>query len=157
MLCRAANSRYEVERSRARQNGDYNGVVDAAPAREHLSELSKLGVGRHAVAAASDVPESSLYAIIKGEQTRISARNLRRILAVTTEARADRSIVPAGPTWRLIHQLLEGGYTRQQIARWLGSTAKNPALQLRRDRITAANASKVERLYKRIQEGRVSR
>ena len=34
--CRAANSRYETGRLRARREGDWNGYVDAATSREWL-------------------------------------------------------------------------------------------------------------------------
>jgi len=51
--CRAANSRYECARFRARREGDSRGIVDAAKARQHIDELSALGVGRRTIAEAS--------------------------------------------------------------------------------------------------------
>jgi len=70
---------------------------------------------------------------------------------------ADGALVPAGPTWKLLNKLLEAGYTRMFLAKQLGSRAKRPVLQVQAERITALTASKVERLYRRIKEGRVSR
>jgi hypothetical protein len=70
---------------------------------------------------------------------------------------ADRALVAAGRTWALLNELLEAGYTKTFRAKQLGSRAKTPSLQIEGDRITALTASKVERLYRRIWEGRVSR
>ena len=55
-----------------------------------------------------------------------------------------------------LNELLEAGYTKTFVAKQLGRRAKTPSLQIQADRITALTPSKVERLYRRIQEGRVS-
>jgi hypothetical protein len=148
MLCRAANSRYECERAAARRRGRGNGIVDASRARAHLLRLSRAGVGRDAVRHASDVSRTVLQGIAAGRKTMIRAETERRILAVDASARADGSLVPAGRTWQRIDELLEEGYTKAFIARALG--AKTPALQVRRDRILARTAVKVERLYRSL-------
>ena len=70
---------------------------------------------------------------------------------------ADRALVSGGRTWALLNELLAAGYTKTFLAKQLGSRSKTPSLQVEADRITALTASKVERLYRRIQEGRVSR
>lgn len=155
MPCRAANSRYETERALARKNGDWNGVVDASPARSHLRSLSKAGVGRDSIAAACDVPASTIDKIRKGEKPRIRNRTLSRILAVDERARAAHSTVPIGPTLRLIDELVSDGYTRAQIAVWMGY--ETPALQFRSQLITVQRAVDFERLYKRIRAGLVAR
>ena len=53
--------------------------------------------------------------------------------------------------------MLAEGYTKTFLARQMGSRAKRPSLQIEAHRITALTASKVERLYRRIREGRVFR
>jgi len=62
----------------------------------------------------------------------------------------DCSLVPADSTMRIIEKLLAEGFTKQELARRLGSTAKVPALQLRRDRVTARNRHKVEQLAREL-------
>ena len=146
--CRAANSRYETARAAARKAGDWNGVVDAAPARAHLLKLGRQGVGYKSVAAAASVAVSVVAKIRSGERVQVRASTARRILGVTADARADASTVPAGPTWRRIRQLLEEGYTKGRIARELG--AQRPALQLGRRRVLASTAVRVERLHRRL-------
>jgi hypothetical protein len=76
---------------------------------------------------------------------------------VDRTAIADRALVAAGRTWVLLNELLEAGYSKTFLAKQLGSRSKTPSLQVEADRITALTASKVERLYRRIREGRISR
>lgn len=146
--CRAANSRYETERSAARRAGEWNGIVLAAPAAAHIFHLGRQGVGYKSVADASGVARSVVAKIRSGERQHVRAATASRILAVTADARADASTVPAGPTWRRVRQLLEEGYTKARLARELG--AQTPALQLGRRRVLAITAVRVERLYQRL-------
>lgn len=143
--CRSANAAYERERIQARNNGDWNGIVPASGARKHLRWLSRNGIGRRSVYAACDVAETVLVEIMSGKKKRIRARTERLIMAVTADAAADRSRIDAGPTWKLINELLSVGYTRGDIALKLGYS--RPALQFRKDKITARNAFEVARVH----------
>lgn len=145
--CRRANSDYERERQAARQAGDWNGLVDATEARQHIRKLSRQGIGRRAVAAASDVGETIIFEIRSGRRKRIRARTARKILAVTRQAVSDRALVPAARAWQLIEQLLDEGFTKTHLARQLGYAR---ALQLNRQRITAANDLAVQKLHRRL-------
>jgi len=126
----------------------WNGNVAAASVRAHLAQLSRAGVGRNAVSAASDVPRSILAAVLAGRKTKLRQRTARRILGITAEALSDHALVPAGPTWKLIGALLDEGFTKGEIARRLGR--KTPALQLRRDHVLAVTALRVRRLHDAI-------
>jgi hypothetical protein len=137
--CRRSNSDYERERAAARAAGDWNGIVDAAPARRHL----------RVVAAASDVALSVIADVRAGRKLKIRARSERRILAVTPACRGDAALVPAGPTWERIEWLLDEGFTKGRIALELGR--KTRALQLNREWVTARNAAAVEALVRRYQ------
>lgn len=146
--CRRANTTYEKTRAVARKQGDWNGVVSAKAARKHLNWLSYHGVGRRAVGAATDIADSILFKIISGERESIRARTERKILSVTTAAAADHSLIPAGPTWTLIGQLIKAGFTKTQIAIGLGY--KTPALQISKSTVTVRNAFDVEKLHARM-------
>lgn len=148
--CRAAASRYESERLAKRKAGEWNGLVPAEPVRVHLGRLSRQGVGYKSAADAAGVSRSTVGAILAGRRTQLRAQAAKRLLAVDREAVADHALVPAVRTWRLIEQLLKEGFTKTELARRLGSSARAPALQLRRDYVTAVNASKVERLYRQV-------
>lgn len=147
--CRRANSDYERERKIARAAGDWNGYVSAEAARTHLLKLAKLGVGRRAVSAASDVAETVLSEIRTGRKQRIRARTERKIMAVTKSCASDHAIVSARHTWRRLDALLEEGFSRTALARLLGSTARKPALQIGREFCTVRNAARVEAIYQR--------
>jgi hypothetical protein len=150
LRCRAANSSYETARAAARRRGEWNGLVSAERARQQLVALSRQGVGRRAVSAACDVGETTLQEIRSGAKTQIRAATERRILAVTKDAIADHALVGGGRTHQRLRRLLEEGFTKTELARRLGSTAKVPALQLTPGRVTARNAMKVERLYRLV-------
>jgi hypothetical protein len=149
MLCRAANSRYETMRAAARKNGDWNGIVSAKLARRHIQKLARQGVGRRAIAAASDVADSIVHAIKTGRKKMIRKRTETKILAVSADARGDKSLVPAKHTWVLINRLLRHGFTKTALAQRLGYAR---AIQFDKEFVTARNALKVERFYRRIME-----
>lgn len=143
-----ANCAYEKSRAAARKAGDWNGIVDAAPARAHLAALSGDGVGRRTVGDVAGVSDSVLTEIIAGRKTRIRARTERAILVVTVAAAADRALIDAGPTWVLLDELIADGYSKSAIAAALGY--KTRALQLNRNQVTVRNAYEVERLYEQL-------
>lgn len=148
--CRRANSAYEAARKVARANGEGNGIVPAAAARAHLKALSEAGIGRRMVSAASDVSETCLQEVIAGRKVNIRAATERAILAVTKDAAGDGALVPGKATWKMLDQLLADGYTKSYLAQRLGSKAKTPALQLKRDFVTVRSAHLVERLYDKL-------
>jgi hypothetical protein len=74
--CRRANSDYERMRQAARLAGDWNGIIDAAPARAHLLKLSRAGVGQWSVVAATDIARSMIHEIRNGDRLRIDAPKL---------------------------------------------------------------------------------
>lgn len=146
--CRAANSRYECDRAAARRRGEGGQIVLAHRARLHLHKLSAAGVGRRTVSELAGVGKTVIAEIKSGRASWIRATTERAIMAVACKAAPPATKVDARPTWRLIERLLEEGYTKGFIAQQLG--AKRPALQLQRDRVTKANALKVERIFQRL-------
>lgn len=146
--CRRANSDYERQRKAARLAGDWNGFVPADRSRAHLMSLSRRGVGKRAVQAASDVCMTVLTDIRTGKKKQIRARTERRILAVTPAMVSDRALVKPGRTHQLIEQLVEEGFTKTELARRLGY--RNQALQFRKHRMTARNVARVERLHRSL-------
>lgn len=143
--CRAANSAYENRRVAARKAGEWNGIIDASKARAWIAHLSAHGVGRRAIAYASDVSETVLCEIRSGRKTKIRALTERRILAVSIDMALDGALLPAGPTWLLIDELLAAGITKRQIAARIGQT--NGALQLSRESVTVRHAYQVKKLH----------
>ncbi len=147
-LCTTANRNYARKRSRAQREGDWNGLVPASRARSHLLSLSRRGVGRRAVTAATDIADSVLHRIRQGTKLQIRARTERLILAVTPLVVADRALVKQGRTQQRIAELVEEGYSKAELARRLGYAS--PALQFKRHRMTARNVARVEALYRSL-------
>ena len=147
--CRRANSDYERERQAARAAGDWNGIVDAGPARAHLRKLARQGVGKRMVQAASDVALSVINDVRAGRKTRIRARTARKILAVTAASRGDKALVPAKQTWKRIDWLLEQGFSKARIALELGHA--RPALQIDKHQVTVRTAARIEALARRFE------
>lgn len=148
LKCRMANSNYETSRLKARASGDWNGIVDAAPARRHIKKLSIQGVGYKQVAAAASVSTNITFGIRSGRRKRARARTVRKICAVTVKCRGDGALIPGARAWQRIGKLLEEGYSKAEIARMLGY--KTPKLQLRRDVITVKSDAAVAKLYRRL-------
>jgi predicted transcriptional regulator len=146
--CRAANARYEGWRVHARKEGDWNGVIPAGRARRHLKLLSRVGIGRRTVAEISGVPQSLVHQIKTGRRRRIRARTERRLFLVTSKAMNEARLVNADSTWRMIGRLSEEGFSKAEIARRLG--LRSPCLQIRRARVRAHTAVRLERFYRRI-------
>lgn len=146
--CRRANLDYFNQRAAARKRGDFNGLVDAAAAREHIKKLARAGVGYKMVAEAARTSSTIVLEIKQGNRPRIRARTLRGILAVTIDCRGDKALVSGASTWRRIEKLLEEGFTKRDLARALGY--KSPAIQFRRQRVTVRTRARVERLFEKL-------
>lgn len=152
--CVLANNRYERER-RARIDPPY---VAAGPAREHCRELMAAGVGLKQIAKASGVSHGALSKLIYGDHARgrgpskrIRPETMSKILAVTPSAAAGGARVAAGPTWKLLDEMIAAGVPKAQIAEQLGQ--RGPGLQLSRNLITSRNARAVVGLHRRWKTG----
>lgn len=145
--CRAANSEYERYRQKVRHE-DWNGLVDAAPARRHLQALSAKGVGYKTVGDACDVARSTLTEVLAGRKRQIRARTSKAILAVTAAAIADHALVDAAGMWRRISVLQADGFSKAELARRLGF--KREAIQFGKKRVLAKTVQRVERFYKKV-------
>jgi hypothetical protein len=123
----------------------WNGFVAADRARAHLQALSRAGVGRRAVAEATDISESLLQKIRRGLREKIRAKTERLILDVDVGAAADNALVDAGPVWAMVRRLMrQHGFTKAKISARIGQGGR--ALQLGRRRVTARNAHRIAKL-----------
>jgi hypothetical protein len=110
--------------------------------------LSRAGVGRRAVGAASDVGDTTLSEIRSGKKTQIRANTERRILAVDASCVSDHALVSARRAQRLLGRLKADGYPARRLVRMLGG--KSQGLQFGTRRMTARNARRIERLYREL-------
>ena len=153
--CTDANRRYQRERLRHDARVRYGievprvAYIDATEARDHLRWLSSVGVGRTQVHLRTGVAISSIDKIRTGKVRKARQATVDAILAVGRSHVADGTLIDARSTWRKIGDLKQAGYSQTWIARQLGSTAKRPALQIGRDKVTAGTARKIAELHER--------
>lgn len=132
--CRKANSEYESARARARKAGEWNGLVDAEPARLHLMHLSSLGIGYKTVADQSGVSRTTLAAVKTRKKTRIRALSAAAVLRVDGRCHADGALVSAAGVRQRITRLVGKGMSKASIARRLG--LQRGALQYTHPKVT---------------------
>lgn len=151
--CRAAHAAYARERRRRKTP-----MVEVNDIAVQIETLSKQGIGTRAIADATGLDRHAIQWIKKGRVQRVHSSTAQRILAVDQQAIADHATIPIAPTCRLIRGLVEDGYTRKWIARQLGYRGGGlPFLYTGSRRLSALNASKVERLCRLIAAGRIAR
>lgn len=126
--CREAARIYEQKRRRAHLYGRYDNLVDATPAREHLTRLLDQGMSYKQLQTLTGVDRSTLCRIVhgraergEGPARRIIPVNAERILAVRYTHRG----LPGG------HRIPATGVTRRaQALMCLGYSLKWQAAQI---------------------------
>jgi transcriptional regulator with XRE-family HTH domain len=151
--CTNANRTYARQRDRQARRVRYGfdepnpAFIDATEAREHLLWLSSVGVGKRRVAELTGVSLSAIDKLRQGNRTKCRPETAAKILAVGRSRTSDGAFIDAKKTWRLIDDLLKHGWTKQAIAKAIGSKAQRPALQLQPNKVTARNARAIEQLH----------
>lgn len=152
--CRRAQREYNRNRLRqlARPDGVWRPYVDAGPAREHIEWLASCGIGLKSVASIGGLAHGTLSKLVYGDPSRglapskrIRSATAEKILAVMPRAAAGAQRIPAGPTWKLLDELVARGWSRSELSRRLGCAT--PALQISHTRVLASTARRVEALY----------
>lgn len=151
--CRTAHREYNRQWDRRQRRASYGledhnpAYIDASEAIAHIHWLRSKGVGKRTIAKAAGIGITSIDEFTKGIRTKARLETIHRILAVGTHRAAGGAHIDADPAWRLIDDLLLLGFTKTAIAAALGSTAKTPALQLDRHRITKTSLDKVQTIW----------
>lgn len=140
MRCRATNAAYQADCRRTPRL-----AIDAAPARQHLAALTSQGLGTRHIAQLAGVSRRTIVRITQGLAT-IRPAVSTAILAVRPQL-ARGAVIPGTVAWRHIDSLEREGYTRQTLARLMGS--RSHQLQLHR-RLTVTSALRIAALYYRL-------
>lgn len=159
-MCSFAVSEYEARRQRLIAYGRWQPFVPIETAREQVLTLAELGYGQRRIAELAGLSRHTIRDLAAGARqdpgrgnpplTKIRASTAAAVLAVPLDPTraAPGALVDAGMTWERIHALIALGYPRAWIAAQLG--LKSRALQLGRERVTAAHAAAVLELYHRV-------
>ena len=150
--CTDANRVEQAARElRALSGGPSTDLVCAARARGHLRILTGQGATQKGLARAADLNVKTVIEILEGARTRIQPDTERLVLAITMQsvrqANAPGTLVPAGPTWVLIHDLVARGWPKSWIAREAGL---GNSIQLKTDKVTAGNAQRIALLHAQL-------
>ena len=128
--------------------------MDAGPARDHLAALSRAGIGWKRAAALSGISTGAVSKLLFGKGGRQPSRRIRpetaaAVLAVplAPASLAPGALVPAAGTRRRLQALVATGWAQSRLAGRLGMSASNFGAAMGRERVTAATARAVERLY----------
>ncbi|MGH3446021.1 MAG: hypothetical protein ACRDP4_00205 [Nocardioidaceae bacterium] len=156
--CAAAKTAYETNRRRQQAYGRWNGLIDAAPAREHVRVLMAQGMGLKRIVAVSTVPQGQLWKLLdgkrRGDGTRVPSRRIRpetadRILAVELDL-ADGARVDSTGATRRVRALVALGWSQSKIAAELGIQRSNFTIASgRRETLTVAHDKACRDLYDR--------
>jgi len=112
-----------------------------------------MGIGRRAVADSTGVAGTIISLIKSGRRRKIRAMTEMKILTVNRQCLSDGAYVSSGTAWQQLEELIAEGFTKQELARRLGSKAKVLSLQIdahRSGKIRASSALKVNKLYNMI-------
>jgi hypothetical protein len=153
--CTNANRTYQRQRDRQARRVRYGfeeptpAFIDATEAREHLLWLSKVGIGKRRVSQLTGISVSAIEELRKGNRTKCRPQTADKILGVGRSKASDGAFIDAKQTWRLINDLLEHGWTKEAIAKAIGSKAQRPSLQLQPNKVRAKSARAIEQLHQR--------
>ena len=154
--CSQDRARWERVSSRAKAYGRWDNLVDAGPAREHVTALTAQGMGLKRIVAVSDISQGLLWKLIYGKYrpdgTRNPSKRVRSvteqtILAITLDLAGGAKVDSVGTT-RRIQALVAIGWSQSKIAARLGVNPANfLGLAHGRTGVTTARAKAIADLY----------
>ncbi|MDF2578467.1 MAG: hypothetical protein K0S49_46 [Microbacterium sp.] len=161
--CGEHRMKHEERRRKDKAYGRYDtGLVDVAPAREHLLMLSEYGIGYKRVAELAGLGTTPVRNIIWGRQDpgprkgemlkRVKRETAEAILAVQpiVDNLGDRQPIPALGAHRRIHALAARGWSLSKIAARLDMTVGNFWKALRSDQVSAGLHRRIATLYEEL-------
>ncbi len=152
-----ANRQDAARRSRLRAYRRWQPYVDAGSARDHLAALSRAGIGWRRATELAGLSTGTVSKLLFGKGGRQPSRRIRpetaeAVLAVplAPASLAPGALVPAAGTRRRLQALVATGWAQSRLADRLDMSPSNFGTALARDRVTAATARAVERLYNEL-------
>lgn len=153
-LCRAAKSRYDVNRRRLMAYGRWSAYGDAGLVRAHVAGLTARGLSATAIADLAGVHVDCVLRVIGEEHVRGPLDiNARSLLAVSFDLDAipDRVLVDATGTRRRVQALVALGYSLSAQCAVLGRTVNNYYKVTRKPKVFAETARAVRDLYRELE------
>ncbi|TYB69676.1 hypothetical protein FXF51_05815 [Nonomuraea sp. PA05] len=151
--CRAAKSRYDVNRRRLMAYGRWTAYGDAGFVRAHVAGLMARGLSPTAIADLAGVHAECVLQVLNEQHVRGPLDiNARSLLAVSFDLDAipDRVLIDATGTRRRVQALVAIGYSLSAQCALLGRTVNNYYKVLRNPRVFAETARAVRDLYREL-------
>lgn len=156
--CTVANREDAERRNRLKLYGRYDGLVDAGPARAHLTMLSATGIGWRRAAMLAGLSTGAVSKLLYGgpgarpPSRRVRPETEAAILAVPP---APAMLAPSAPvdatgTSRRLQALAAAGWPLARVATRLGVERGNLGAVMRQAQVTAATAARVRELYEEL-------
>lgn len=160
--CKEHNAAAERHRSRMKAYGRYdNGLVDAAPAREHIRYLQTFGYGYRRIAELSGVGNTAIESLLYGRKgvagdprfgealKRITRTKADKILAVhpTISTLAGGTRISSRGTQRRIQALARVGWSMSKQADIIGMEPTNLHRILHNTTVTVTTHRAVETMF----------
>ncbi|GAA2861243.1 hypothetical protein [Nonomuraea rubra] len=151
--CRAAKSRYDINRRRLMAYGRWSAYGDANLVRMHVASLMDRGLSPSAIADLAGVHAECVLQVLGNEHVRgpldINARSLLSV-SFDLDAVPDRVMVDATGTRRRVQALVAIGYSLSAQCAVLGRTVNNYYKVLRQPKVFAETARAVRDLYREL-------
>lgn len=161
-MARARDNQLRRQRTRreilARANGQPYGMTDAAPLREHINALRKLGWGFMAIASLhGELTNSQVRQIALGNTEQANVRSAR-LLRIPLHYRVPASLpddcwVPAAGALRRVEGLLALGWTHDHLREATGGYSTTRMLSSRNGRpvtMQAHNWRRIDRAFRAL-------
>lgn len=152
--CTVAHRLYIREWQRKKRRQEYgfepvvNPYVDNTEAAEHLAWLSSVGVGRRTISERTGISATTLWKIQNRTHRRSKRSTISKILGVHVGIARPGSRVDAGPTWRLIDEMLAHGISKARISAEIGQNGR--ALQVGRHQVRRGTAKAIAEVHGRL-------
>jgi hypothetical protein len=130
--------------------------IPATETRKHILKLSRRGIGVGTIADCAGVSATVVGLVRCGVKRIIYNTTAERVLAVDETAQQNKQIVSARESHHILNTLVEYGYTKRQLAIWMGYSGPNPRFPYR-DKITAKTALRVTKLVRLLEDGKLKR
>lgn len=154
----------EAVRTYARRNAKMRAaglvqLVDAGPARDHLTALLRAGLEVHEIEKRSGVHRTAIRCILgefpgRKQSERIRPKTEAQLLAVrpVVGKAVPGATVDGTGTRRRLQALMANGWPAKELARRLGAGPNTAALQIaKRARVRGTTAAAVKRLYAELE------
>jgi AraC-like DNA-binding protein len=155
--CSEARRAYESRRRRLIAYGQWEGLVDAGPARQYIRGLMAGGLSRPKVAELAGLSTSGLARLLYGSGgqppcKRIRTETAEKILAVhpTLDDYPGGALIDSTATHRRIQALAAIGWSLSEQARLAGRLHKHFSPVLDKSRVPARLARQVRDVYERL-------